>query len=164
MPEAAVRREWPLCSHLEQHLHTNIPLSRAMQVTVLEADPEHVLLRAPLAPNLNPHGTVFGGSAYTLATLAAWTLLSHRLEGRQPAVSVVLQTGSMQYARPMHGDFTALAQLPADADWPQFLRMLARCGRARLTVAARLQCAGETAGAFSGEFVALTEGLAPGVE
>lgn len=55
---------------LRTYLHDHIPLSRAMAVEVVEASANHVLLEAPLAPNINMHGTMFGGSSATLALLA----------------------------------------------------------------------------------------------
>jgi hypothetical protein len=48
---------------LEQYLHEHIPLSAAMGVKVVQADPQCVVLTAPLAPNINHRDTVFGGSA-----------------------------------------------------------------------------------------------------
>ena len=140
---------------LEQYLHSSIPLSRAMQVAVLELTEDRVLLGAPLAPNVNHRGTVFGGSAGTLATLAAWSLLYCRLKDRVPATSVVLQRNSMSYQRPIAQAFSALARLAPGASWPQFLRTLERRGRARISVRAQLSYAGQEAGIFEGEFVAL---------
>lgn len=64
---------------LETYLHAHIPLSLAMRVSVEEASPQLVVLGAPLLPNTNHRGTVFGGSASALAILAAWALLHTRL-------------------------------------------------------------------------------------
>jgi len=126
-----------------------------MQVAVLELADDSVLLAAPLAPNVNHRGTVFGGSACTLAILAAWSLLYCRLEQRIPATSLVLQRNSMSYDRPIAGPFSAHAALPPQAPWPLFLRTLERRGTARISVSARLMCAEQEAGRFVGEFVAL---------
>jgi thioesterase domain-containing protein len=142
-------------SGLEQHLHQSIPLSRAMQVSVLEIGAEHVLLAAPLAPNINHLGTVFGGSACTLATLAGWSLLHCRLQPFLPAANLVLQSSSMNYERPITGAFRARAQLAPDASWELFRRTLERRGRARIAVSAQLLAGDGAAGHFSGEFVAL---------
>jgi hypothetical protein len=60
----------------------------------------------------------------------------------------------MDYSRPMSGEFAARAVLAAPDQWPQFLRMLERWGRARINVNSVLEYAGEQAGLFSGEFVA----------
>lgn len=59
---------------LEKYLHEHIPLSKAMQVSVIEAGQNKVILSAPLAPNINHVGTAFGGSESTVAILAAWSL------------------------------------------------------------------------------------------
>jgi thioesterase domain-containing protein len=140
---------------LEQYLHGSIPLSRAMQVAVLDLTEDWAVLGAPLAPNVNHRGTVFGGSACTLSILAAWWLPYCRLRDRVPATSLVLQRNSMSYERPVAGAFSAHACLAPSAQWPEFLRTLERRGKARISVCARLICAGEEAGRFDGEFVAL---------
>jgi thioesterase domain-containing protein len=139
---------------LEQFLHQQIPLSRAMQVTAVDVTEESVHLSAPLAPNLNQHATVFGGSACALAMLAAWSLLHVRLRASFPSVLIVVQRQSMRYSRPIHGTFAARALLDQPAEWPRFLRLLTRRGRARITVASTLDYAGSTVGYFSGDFVA----------
>jgi thioesterase domain-containing protein len=139
---------------LEQFLHHEIPLSRAMQVMALDVSEHSVRLSAPLAPNLNHHATVFGGSSCAVAMLAAWSLLHVRLRVSLPSVSIVIQRQTMKYDRPILGTFSARALLAEPAEWPQFVRLLARRGRARITVASTLDYAGDTAGHFSGDFVA----------
>ena len=143
---------------LEQYLHGAIPLSRAMQVAVLELSDDSVLLGAPLAPNVNHRGTAFGGSTCTLATLAAWSLLYCRLKDRAPGTSLVLQRHSMSYQRPIAAAFSARASLTPSAPWPLFLRTLERRGKARISVSARLLSQAQDAGHFVGEFVALAAG------
>lgn len=145
----------PSPAELERYLHAHIPLSRAMQVSVLELSGEQALLAAPLAPNVNHLGTVFGGSACALATLAAWSLLHYRLHECVADVSVVLRRNSMSFERPVAGSFRACAVLAPPAPWPRFLRTLERHGKARIAVLARLTCEQGEAGAFSGEYVAL---------
>jgi thioesterase domain-containing protein len=139
---------------LEQFLHQQIPLSRAMEVSAVDVTEESVQLSAPLAPNLNHRATVFGGSANAVAILAAWSLLHVRLRASFPSVSIVIQRQSMSYNRPIHGTFAARAQLAQPAEWPRFLRLLTRRGRARITIASTLDYAGEQVGFFTGDFVA----------
>jgi len=148
--EQTVSLQW-----LEQFLRQQIPLARAMQVTALEVNEQSVQLSAPLAPNLNHHATVFAGSAAALAVLAAWSLLYVRLRASFPSVSIVIQRQSMNYRRPIQGTFAARATLAQPAEWPRFLRLLARRGRARISVASTLAFAGEEVGDFIGDFVAL---------
>jgi thioesterase domain-containing protein len=139
---------------IEQYLHEHIPLSKAMGVTVLEATDASVLLMAPLGPNINHRGTVFGGSASALAILAAWALLHRRLRGEGCHCRLVIQRNSMDYELPIPGDFTARATLDLQADWAAFLRMLTRKGKGRIGTLAILECEGQRVGRFSGDFVA----------
>jgi thioesterase domain-containing protein len=142
-------------SLLERYLHEQIPLSAAMGVGVRVARPEWVQLTAPLAPNVNHADTVFGGSAAALATLSGWALLHVRL-GREPLhARLVIQRSSMEYERPIAGDFAADCRFADEAAWARFRATLLRHGRARLRLDASLVHAGQPAAAFSGDFVAL---------
>jgi len=140
---------------LQAYLHAHIPLSHAMQVSVLDITADSVLLAAPLAPNINHRETVFGGSASALAILSAWALLHTRLRDAGVASRLVIQRNTMDYELPIVGDFTARSSLADPDAWPQFTRMLSRRGKARMEVRAVLECAGQVVGRLSGEFVAL---------
>lgn len=143
-------------AELEHYLHEHIPLSRAMQVSVLQVGDDEAVLAAPLAPNINHRETVFGGSASALAILAAWSLLHVRLGDARTASRLVIQRNTMDYRLPIRGDFIARSSLANPEDWERFQRTLERKGRARITIASVLEHAGETAAYFAGEFVAVT--------
>jgi thioesterase domain-containing protein len=140
---------------LQQYLYAHIPLSAAMQVRVASVDVERVVLSAPLAPNINHRATVFGGSAVSLALLAGWSLLFVRLASVVPDSRLVIQRSHIEYLKPITAGFTATAHLANPQRWAAFVALLARRGRARLSVAASLACLGEEVGTFSGEYVAL---------
>lgn len=140
---------------LEKYLHDHIPLSRAMEVGVVQSQPECVILSAPLSPNINHRDTVFGGSASAMAILAAWSLLHTRLASEGIASRLVIQRNNMSYERPIDGTFTAEATSPNADAWSRFLRTLKRRGKARIMVTSVLNFGGEIAGRLEGEFVAL---------
>ncbi|TVP54473.1 MAG: thioesterase [Halomonadaceae bacterium] len=140
---------------IQDYLHQHIPLSAAMEVAVLAADDQQVLLSAPLAPNINHRSTVFGGSASAVATLAAWTYLHLRLREAKVDGQLVIQRNTMNYQQPIYGEFTARATLVQPEKWDSFVRLLQRRGRARIRVETELEYNGEKAGHFTGEFVAL---------
>jgi len=140
---------------LEAYLHGHIPLSQAMQVSVARVGADEVVLRAPLAPNINHRDTVFGGSASAVAILAAWSLLHVRLRAERLQSRLVIQRNTMDYALPILGEFSARSSLEHPDEWPRFTRMLARKGRARMAVVAVLEAQGQVAGRLTGEFVAL---------
>jgi thioesterase domain-containing protein len=139
----------------EQYLHRHIPLSVAMGVRVKLATPERVELAAPLAPNINHHATVFGGSASAVATLSAWTLVHVGLRHAKVEATTVIQRNTMSYEEPIHGDFMAVCTLVDDSGWQRFLKTVERRGRARITMNAHLLFDGRRAASFEGDFVAL---------
>ena len=143
---------------LQAYLHQHIPLSRAMEVSVIEASPHQVVLSAPLAPNINHRDTVFGGSASAVAILAAWCMLHLRLSVQGLGSRLVIQRNTMDYLVPIDGTFTAVAQAPAAAVWEPFTRMLQRKGLGRIAQAAVLHYEGQPAGQLVGEFVAFGAG------
>ena len=140
---------------LERYLHDHIPLSKAMGAVVRSVSDGGVTLEAPLAPNLNHRGTVFGGSASSLAILSAWALVHTRLRAEGLDSRLVIQRNSMAYEKPIVGAFTATSALARPEAWPAFLRTLRRMGRARLAVVSELRCDGQAVGRFEGDFVAL---------
>ena len=143
---------------LAHYIHEHIPLSKAMGVSVVAVEDDAIILQAPLEPNLNHRQTVFGGSASALAILASWALLHVRLQAAGIADRLVIQHTTMEYQHPILGQFTARSMLERPDAWRQFTVMLARRGRARITVVAVLEHMGRVAGRFSGQFVALGNG------
>jgi len=140
---------------LEQYLREHIPLSAAMEVSVVSARPDGVTLSAPLAPNLNHRSTAFGGSVNALATLAGWSIVHLRVRGSGHVARTVIQEGSTSYLRPIHAAFEATV-LPIEEDrWERFLRMLVKKGRARIDIPVRVTSAGEEVATFRGRFVVL---------
>jgi thioesterase domain-containing protein len=146
-------------TELTQFLHEHVRLSRAMQVRAVEASSVEVVLAAPLEPNLNHHGTVFGGSSATLALLAAWSLLHIRLRATGIDCTLVINRTTTDYTAPLSGEFTATASSPASDDWSHFLHVFRNKGKARISVLSVLRQAGRDgsaeAGRLEGVFVAL---------
>lgn len=142
-------------AELQQYLHDHIPLSRAMGVAVDDIGGDSLSLSAPLEPNINHHETLFGGSAAAVAILSAWSLVHVGMLREGLRCSLVIQRNSMEYLQPVRGHFTASARLANAEDWPRFVEMLQRRGRARISVEAVIACQGQHAGRLLGEFVAL---------
>jgi len=143
-------------SALDEYLHTHIPITRAMGVQTLFASAERVELTAPLEPNINVHGTAFGGSGATLALLAAWSVLHLRLAADGITNRLVIQRSATDYLLPVASDLVAVATLDG-ADLDSFFATMARRGRARLSVSSELMFEGKVAGRLTGDFVAIAE-------
>jgi thioesterase domain-containing protein len=140
---------------LTDYLRRNIPLTGAMEVSAISVAPGTVVLEAPLAPNINHRKTVFGGSASSLAILAAWSLVHLRLAGTSLEHRLVIQRNTMSYDAPIEGTFTATAQFAEGTDWPRFLETLERRGKARISAVAELTYDGKAAGKLEADFVAI---------
>ena len=139
---------------LEDFLHRHIPLSKAMGVSVASVDEDAVVLRAPLAPNINHRGTVFGGSVSAVAMLAGWSLLHTRLAAAGLRPRLVIRRNTMEYQAPITGDFVARASIARIDEWQRFIATLEHKGRARIAVSATLEHGDQVVATFAGEFVA----------
>lgn len=140
---------------LETYLHTFIPLTKAMQVSVLSIEPDSLVLGAPLKPNINPHQTVFGGSVATLATLSAWSLLHSRLVSEGLQATLVIRRSSLEYERPIKTDFTARAYMSSVQQGEEFVEIFKQQGKARIEILSEVACEGQCGVRFKGEFVVL---------
>src|SRR5688572_5936348 len=140
---------------LEQFLHEHIPLSKAIGVQVQKSCTDHVVLSAPLTPNINYHSMVFGGSASAVAILVVWALLHIRLRQAGLQGRLVIQQNTMKYEQPIANKFIASSCVEDLSAWEKFKDMLRRKKRARISIKVTIQCRGEKVGEMSGEFVAL---------
>lgn len=141
---------------LTSYLHEKIPLSRAMEVSVVEQTASQLVLDAPLAANINHLGTAFGGSLQTLATLACyaalWTILREAgIDGH-----VVVKHSEAHYRQPVKGHLRAICSRPSQTIVTQFMTELRRNKKARMNLKAIVEgTAGKPAVEFKGTFVAL---------
>lgn len=145
----------PVERNLQNYLYEHIPLSAAMELEVLVASPSRVLLRAPLAPNINHRNTAFGGSIAALATLAGWSWLHIMLRERLSPPRVVIKSSQMKYEHPVNDEFTAELRPPSEEAYAKFISGLDRRGSGRIELSVDVLCQGEIVAEFQGEFVAL---------
>lgn len=139
---------------IERYLHSRIPITGAMGVKVLAVDDAGVRLWAPIQPNINHRSTVFGGSANALAILSAWTLLFVRLREPPLRSHIVIQRNTIEYLRPLCGDFEAFCIAPAEEEWTRFVHSLTRRSRARIALHAELRSGEELGATYHGTYVA----------
>lgn len=136
-----------------------MPPVAAMQPNVLDWRDGRLRMQAPLAANVNDKGCAFGGSLSSLMTLAAWGLVSMRLEAAGLPSDVYVADNRVRYLAPLYADLEAEAALSPEGSWDEFLTTLRSRGRARTHVDAWVRLpGGETAAEFSGRFVAFAKG------
>lgn len=136
-----------------------MPPVAAMHVAIVGYDGDRLRLRAPLAANVNDKGCAFGGSLGSLMTLAAWGLVSLRLQKAGIAADVYVADSEIRYRAPLYADLEAEAELDVDASWDDFLATLRQRGRARTYLVARVPLPdGGVAAEFSARYVAFAKG------
>ena len=141
-------------AQLERYLHESIPLTKALGLKVIFASPERVLLECPLEPNVNPHGTAFGGSIVAVATLAGWTWIHVYMRERKLTPKLVISDSLMQSLLPVDSTFTAELRAPDEAEIKAFSQAFDRRGSARIELKVSILCKGEEVGLFKGTYVA----------
>jgi len=122
---------------LERQMREGIPLARAMDLRVLEYDGNRLALVAPLAPNVNDKGCVFGGSMSSLLTLAGWGLINLKLAEAGIAADVFVQDAHLEYLAPLWGELVAEAYADG-APWAAFGAALRAKGKARIAIQAEI--------------------------
>jgi len=121
-------------TRLQAKIHRSIPLSEKMGYRIAELGDNHITVAAPLAPNINIHGTGFAGSLYSLGVLAAWGLCAHLLAraGIDDADLVVAQA-NIRYRTPVRGEILCRCEI-ADTAARVFIEGLRKKGRSRIAV------------------------------
>jgi thioesterase domain-containing protein len=127
---------------IEAFLHERIPLTRALGCQVIAADRGGVRLRAPLAPNVNVHGTAFAGSLASVSLLAGWIWVVLALRDGGDEATVVVRRCEVTYLAPIDEALEAHCAPPESAAWQLFSDRLRERGSARLTLEATVSTLG----------------------
>lgn len=139
---------------LQAYLHREIPLSATMHVRVMHCVGGAVELTAPLPPNVNHHGTMFGGSISAIALLAGWGVLHLALEAASLDAEIVIRHNTIDYLAPADGEIAAHCPPISAPQWERFSRTLRRLGRARVPLDVTLRCGAKTVAQFQGDYAA----------
>lgn len=123
-----------------------IPLSGAMGITAEGFDGDALTIRAPLAPNINVHGTGFAGSLYAIAALCGWGLVHLKLEQANAPGSIVIASANISYDKPCNGDLVARCSWGEQSDaWQRYLDT----GKARFALTCEVSGAATLNGSYA---------------
>jgi thioesterase domain-containing protein len=142
----------PLSQNLEQLLHRDIPITRAMGIRVATYDGVLLRLTAPLTANINDKGTAFGGSLYSLAVLCGWSLLHLKLNEAGRSHNIVIQEATTRYLLPVDRDFASECRI-SEESVAQLFASLNKNGRARVPLEILIKQDERHAVEFSGRYV-----------
>lgn len=139
-------------SILEQTLHQEVPLTEQMGVRVEHHNGQELVLHADFEPNINIHGTAFGGSLYSICALACWGMLHLKFEEEGVAAHSVLGQARITYMRPVKGDIQARCRLPDDGSFELFMERVKQGEKARIDLVAEIHTEAGVAVSFSGNY------------
>lgn len=140
-------------SQLRETLHTEIPLTRAIGIDVVDYSGECLTLTAPLQPNTNHKDTAFGGSLYSVAVLAGWGLIHLKLKQLAVPAHIVIQHSKVDYICPVTDDISAVCCFESQPQIDRFLRTYESKGRARIELNAIIRQGEMDAVLFHGRYV-----------
>ncbi|MFY2763900.1 YiiD C-terminal domain-containing protein [Arenimonas sp. MALMAid1274] len=136
--------------------YRSMPPVAAMQIQALSWDGDALRLRAPIAANVNDKHSAFGGSLASIMTLAAWGMLTLKLQQCGIQAQVYVADSHVRYLKPLYADLLAEARLEPEVDWDHVLHSYRDRGRARAAVvSAVLGPEGEPMATLTGRFAAL---------
>ena len=147
-----------LIQQLERTLAADLPLSKAMQLSVVDWDGRILSMRMPLEPNKNHQYSAFGGSLYALCTIVGWGTLFLMLAQEKLQGSVVIRRGNIRYHRPVVSQQIVAQGLPIDPEQQAYFYELMRSkGRSKLDLSSQIVDDQGPLVTFKGSFVVLPE-------
>lgn len=143
-------REW-----LFDVLTRRIPLGGAMELEIERLDGRGIALHAPLAPNVNDKGTVFGGALVSLMILAGWSLPRLLLRRAGLDADLVIGRCEVRFVKPVEAAFGVHCDWPEASAVEQFLEHVRARGRGKLELAPEAVVGSEVAATLSARYAAL---------
>ncbi len=139
---------------LERTLHTEVPLTEQMGIRVDAHDKNELILHADFAPNINIHGTAFGGSLYSICAVTCWGMLHLKFEENGMDAHSVLGQASIHYLQPVRGDIKSRCRLPDDEVFNGFIKRLKRGKKSRIELNADIYTDDGIAVTYTGSYTA----------
>lgn len=137
---------------LQKTLHHEIPLTQTMGIEVQGVTHNSVTLTAPLENNINHKATAFGGSLYSVAVLAGWSMIFTRLESAGLEAHIVIQDSSIEYLRPVPSDIRAICRIESEELIQRFIKVFKRRGAARIILPVTVVADEGVAVSFEGRY------------
>ena len=106
-----------MLSELEKKLHTQIPMTKLMQLQLKSIDDKELITTIPLDVNINDKGTAFGGSSNALTIISGWSvciLLSQKLEFEDTMIAIIKNESS--FRAPITKDLVCHTYLPDEKE------------------------------------------------
>ena len=99
---------------LQNKLHNEIPLTKHMDIKIVDYNDKELITKAPLDININDKGTAFGGSLSTMTIISSWSmcwLISQELGIDSKNIVVIKNENS--YKKPVTKDIFCYTKKPS---------------------------------------------------
>jgi len=116
---------------LTAYVHTHIPLTLAMNLTITALTDEAVEAFVPYEGNQNHNHVIFGGSMASASVVAAWAVAQVRLDPHAP-FTVVGKSCCFSFLNPIRGAYAVRALVPEG--WEDVQHKALSSGRAKCTI------------------------------
>jgi len=140
---------------LENFIRYNIPMTDYLDISIKELKPYSIIVSAPLKPNGNHYGTVFGGSISTLGIVSCWALLHQKMIDDSIKGVLVIQQSNTEFLKPAREEFEARCSTLDESSWKQFKDDFALKGKAKKTMRSEIYCGEELIAVMEGYYTAL---------
>ncbi len=142
---------------LQALFYQEIPITKAMGITVTVVAPDTIEIGFNLAENKNHKGTAFGGSQYTACALACYGLFLVGLREKGFSTNnIVISEGRIKYKLPVKNDFVVRASWKDDKK-TSFFKMLSLKKKSKVEMTAQIFSENQICAEFSGDFVAILD-------
>jgi len=141
---------------LQDVLHTEIPLTKHIGLSVVEHTDLSLTLSAPIENNINHKCTAFGGSIYSVSVLSGWGLIYLVLKKHNLSGHIVIQESNTKFIKPVNTDIKAKCSFSSTNQYDKFINMYKRKGVARIKLISKISCNNENSVTFNGTYVVHT--------
>jgi thioesterase domain-containing protein len=128
-----------------------IPLAAAIGVEITACTASELVVRAPLAPNRNLHGTAFAGSLYSVCALTGWGTAWLAVRRAGLSARIVVAESTIAYRKAVPGEIVCRCVL-AEADASAAIGRLGAAGRATLPLVCTIDAGDKPAVRFEGTY------------
>jgi thioesterase domain-containing protein len=142
---------------LERTLHTEVPITQQMGLRVEAHNDNELLLHADFEPNINIHGTAFGGSLYSICAVTCWGMLHLKFEEAGIDAHCVLGRANIMYLLPVRGDIKASCKVPDDESINRMIQGLKMGEKTQIGLKAEIYSVDDIAVVFTGEYSAFNK-------
>lgn len=106
-----------ILQEIQNKIHTQIPMTKLMQLKLKEINNDFLITQAPLNINVNDKGTAFGGSLSSIAIISSWCMAYYlSKQFNLDNSSIVIVNNETKFLRPVTKDIICTTFIPKEEE------------------------------------------------